>query len=199
MTATPVEKTAHIVDSIITCAARRFKQYGYKKTTVGEITADLHISKKTLYDVFPSKSEILKETAWREMTEVIAIFSESVAKRLPSDKLMIALCKFIFVDRIKRGTEGLFWGLYSEDTYVSTAYSYSLKRVFTAIYTDGRRRGLLKPANDHFSSEIIVNVVLTTTDYFHRSDNPVRMFDTPLRMIADMVAFQERIVFDAMG
>ena len=199
MTATTIKKTTHLIDSIIKTADNRFKQYGYKKTTVNEIAADLGISKKTLYEVFSSKEEIIRETAWRETVEVMRLFSDATPRKIEVDRLLLALCRFIFTDRIKRGKKGLFWGLYSVDTVIREAYFRALRRVFAALYEDGARRGLFKQANEEFAAVIIVGLITSATDFFPLVEQPVRIFDHALRMIADAIAQKDRIDFDAMG
>ena len=199
MTATTIKKTTHLIDSIIKTADNRFKQYGYKKTTVNEIAADLGISKKTLYEVFSSKEEIIRETAWRETVEVMRLFSDTTPRKIEVDRLLLALCRFIFTDRIKRGKKGLFWGLYSGDTVIREAYLRALRRVVAALYEDGARRGLFKQANEEFAAVIIVGLITSATDFFPLVEQPVRIFDHALRMIADAIAQKDRIDFDAMG
>lgn len=199
MTVKTIERTTHLIDSIIKTADSRFKQYGYKKTTVNEIAADLGISKKTLYEVFSSKEEIIRETAWRETVEDMRLFSDSVPPRMDVDKLLLALCKFIFTDRIKRGQKGLFWGLYSRDTVIQEAYVRALRRVIAALYENGSRRGLFKQINEEFASVMIVSLVTAATDFFPVAEQPVLMFDHTMRIVADAIAQKDRIAFDAMG
>ena len=45
---------------VIKVAARCFQEYGIKNTTMNFISQMLHISKRTLYQLFPSKNELLK-------------------------------------------------------------------------------------------------------------------------------------------
>ncbi|MFC1606443.1 TetR/AcrR family transcriptional regulator [Candidatus Latescibacterota bacterium] len=194
-----VKVTTNLVDSILKSAGDRFRHYGYKKTTVNEIAADVRISKKTLYAVYPSKEEIARETAWREMVDIIKQFNETVPPKTSTDKMLLSLCKFIFTDRIKKGQDGLFHGLYLEEYALREAYMKSLTRVFVAVYEDGLKRGLLKRIDPVFAAETIINIVITAADYFPRSEQPVIIFDSALAMIADAVAFKDRIKFDAMG
>ena len=199
MPITTVNRTTVLVDGILKSAAERFRHYGYKKTTVSEIAADLRISKKTLYAVYPSKEEIARETAWREMIDVIKQFNETVPHKMPTDKMLLSLCKFIFTDRIKKGRDGLFRGLYEEEHPLRIAYRKSLTRVFAAIYEDGLKRGLFKRIDPVFAAEAVINIVSTATDYFPRSEQPVIIFDSALALIADAVTLKDRIMFDAMG
>ncbi|MCE5248586.1 TetR/AcrR family transcriptional regulator [bacterium] len=199
MTAKTYQTTTNLVENIIRSAAERFKKYGYGKTTVNEIAADLHISKKTLYAIFPSKEEIVREVAWRETVEIIRKFNYTVPTDMKSDSLLIALCRFIFLDRIKNGKTGLFRGIYSEDLEIRKAFTGALSRVIATLYEDGIKRGLLKPLDPVFAASVVVNMVDTATGYFHAAEQPVQMFDGALRLIADAVSYKDRIAFNAMG
>ena len=199
MSIATVDNTSKIVETVIPYARKLFNTYGYKKTTVDEISSGLHISKKTLYSVFPSKKEILRETIWRETVGILHTFNDTIPSGCQSDKILLSLCRFIFTDRIKSGKNGFFWGLYVNDSDINSASIEALQRVFIALYDDGSQKGFFKPMNSQFATEIIVSILSTSVKNFHLSKNPVRMFNDALSMIADAVAFKNRIVFDAMG
>ena len=48
-------------NKILDAVARLIEQYGLKKFTVDEVAAELHISKKTLYQYFSGKDEMIRE------------------------------------------------------------------------------------------------------------------------------------------
>lgn len=48
-------------EKILDAAARLIQKYGLKKFTVDEIAAELRISKKTIYQYFDSKDDIIRE------------------------------------------------------------------------------------------------------------------------------------------
>jgi len=48
-------------NKILDTVARLIEQYGLKKFTVDEVAAELHISKKTLYQYFSGKDEMIRE------------------------------------------------------------------------------------------------------------------------------------------
>jgi len=193
------QKTSGLVDSIIHCAAERFRKHGYKRTTVDDISAQLHISKKTLYSLFSSKEEILVEATWRDVTGIIRTFKETLPSAAHPDTVLMSLCRYIFSDRIKQGVNGLFWGIYTMDADIRKAYLNSLKRVIKDIYDEGRRTGLFKPVDSVFATEVIVGILTVALDGFTKTTRPVVMFNDALSIIADSVAFRDRITFDDMG
>ena len=194
-----IENTTKLVDSIIHCAGELFKKYGYKKATVDEIAGELRISKRTLYSLFSSKIDILREVAWRDTMEVMQVFTETVPVGISSDKALLSLCRFIFLDRIKHGTDGKFSGLYISDPDINAAYRAALRRVVSIIYEDGMKHGLFKPVEPVFAAEAGTALITAATSLFHRGEKPLTVFNNALSMIADAVAFKNRIPFDSMG
>lgn len=55
---------------IIETATKQFLEYGYKKVTMDEIADILGMSKKTLYQFFPSKYELLNAVADEKVTHI---------------------------------------------------------------------------------------------------------------------------------
>ena len=199
MIPTTIDNTTKLVDSIILCAGELFKKYGYKKATVDEIAGELRISKRTLYALFSSKEDILREVAWRDTMNIMQVFTETVPAGISSDKALLSLCRFLFSDRIKRGIEGHFRGLYSTDADICAAYRAALRRVVSIIYEDGVKHGLFKPVDPVFAAEVVTVMITVANSHFHRGEKPLAVFNTTLSMIADAVAFKNRIAFEAMG
>jgi AcrR family transcriptional regulator len=54
---------------IMHAAGQKFIQYGFSKVTMEEIAEELGMSKKTLYQHFESKNELLKDLVKHVMTE----------------------------------------------------------------------------------------------------------------------------------
>ena len=198
MPVSTVEKTSLIVEKVIPYAEKLFRKYGYKKTTVDEIASGVHISKKTLYEVFPSKEAILREMAWRDTIEVMHVFNDTVPSGTQTDKMLLALCRFIFTDRIKQGKTGYFWGFYIDDSTINNASYDALKRIIKKIYEDGSRKGLFKPVESFIATEVIINMMKAALKNFHLSKEPLQMFNNSLNMIADAVAYKNRILFDTL-
>ena len=199
MTPKTYTKTTETVDAVINCAAEFFRKYGYRKTTVDDISSHVRISKKPLYSIFSSKEAILREATWRETTETVHTFYKSFPSHAHPDALLLSLCRFIFTDRIKQGKNGVFWGIHADDNYIRTSYLDALKRVIKDIYDDGSRIGIFKPINPFFATEAVVSILIAALDSFHKTTKPVIMFNDALTMIADSIAFKYRIVFDKMS
>lgn len=87
-------------DLILKAARARFERFGVKKTTMDEISRDVGISKKTLYEFFKSKEELFESVFIREALlnrDQILKKINGVKSPLKKIKLMIKLA----VDQIK--------------------------------------------------------------------------------------------------
>lgn len=199
MTPKTFTATSDTVDKAIDCASKLFRKHGYRKTTVDEIASSVRISKKTLYTLFPSKDVILDEATWRDMMSAMKAFGATIPESSRSDTILMSLCRFIFTDRIKRGADGLFWGIYSDDDDIRRSYREALRRVIANIYEDGRRNGVFKPVGTVIASVAVTAVITTAVEQFTAETEPVSMFNETLSIIADAVAYHNRIPFDKMG
>ncbi len=192
-----IEDSSKIIEKVIPYAGKLFRKYGYKKTTVDDIASGIHISKKTLYDVFPSKENILSETLWRETKEVLIRFYDSVPSGSPPDTILLLFCLFIFSDRIERIDNGDFWALYVDDSYINNAEIDAIKRVINTIYHEGYKNGTFKPINASFASEVVVRIITAATKSFHLTKDP-SMFNEALSMIADSISYKKRLKFEGL-
>ncbi len=190
-----IEDSSRIIEKVIPYAGKLFRKYGYKNTTVDDIASGIHISKKTLYDVFPSKEVILSETIWREKKEVLIKFYDTIPSGSQPDTILLLFCLFIFTDRVERSENGYFWALYIDDYYINKAEIDAIKRVINTIYYDGYQNGIFKPINSIFATEVIVRIITAATKSFHLTENP-SMFNEALSMIADSISYKKRLKFE---
>ena len=63
-------------EKIISFASQRFLQGGFYKTTIDEIAAEMHVSKKTIYKNFSSKEELVTTVAKRFLNENAGMIEE---------------------------------------------------------------------------------------------------------------------------
>ena len=198
MAAPSIRRTTQLIEDIIPCALTLFMKYGYKKTTVDEIASGARISKKTLYEVFPSKEEILREAIWRETRKVIRDFEKTLSEGAGADEMMLSLCRVIFADRLRQGKDGALGGLYSNDTHIRQAARGSMIRIFSAIYEEGCRQGLFKPVTAGFAGEMIMNVLDTAEMLYAASRDPIGMINDTLSILADVIAYKNRLSYDML-
>lgn len=196
---TTVENASELVNRIIECAGNRFRLHGYQKTTMDEIAREIKLSKRTIYTLFSSKEEILGEVVWRDTVESVRGFASDLPAETPSEQLLLSLCRYIFTDRVHNGKAGSFAGLYSEDPDLREVYRESLRRVLAHLYDDGMKQGRLKPTIPEFAGAVIFAMLAAATDRFHLVEQPLGMFNDTLGMIADAIAYRNRVPFEALG
>ena len=63
-------------EKIISFASQKFLQGGFYKTTIDEIAAEMHVSKKTIYKNFSSKEELVTTVAKRFLNENAGMIEE---------------------------------------------------------------------------------------------------------------------------
>lgn len=192
-----VEDTARLSERIIDCARESFALHGYRRTTGDDIARSLRISKRTLYGVFSSKEDILREVAWRDVRETMRVFAVTAPVGAPPERMLLELCRAVFADRAKNGTTGIFAGLYREDAVIRAAFHDAFREVIANLYEDGMRHGRLKPVEPGFAGAVILSMITAATDRFSGFQNPLAAFTDTLSMIADAVLFRSREPLDA--
>ena len=71
-----VPRTDNVRRAVLELSYEKFAQHGFKKVTIDEIATELGISKKTVYKLFPSKEEILREVVFNKMTALVEAFEK---------------------------------------------------------------------------------------------------------------------------
>lgn len=89
-------------ESIITAASMVFGKYGYKKTTLEDITSYLNIGKTAIYYYFKNKEDIFSEVIKQEATNMHkALLKEVKAGKNPLEKFVnYANARMDFLKRI---------------------------------------------------------------------------------------------------
>jgi AcrR family transcriptional regulator len=77
------------VQQIIEAAQKRFGLYGIEKTSMREISDDLHLSKASLYYYFPDKESLYIAVVEKEQAEFLEKILERTKKIKEADKLLL--------------------------------------------------------------------------------------------------------------
>ncbi len=67
-------------EEIVETAIRRFKHYGFGKTTMNEVAEDLRITKANLYYYYPDKTSLIKDVILTVSQSLIKVEEEEVEK-----------------------------------------------------------------------------------------------------------------------
>lgn len=128
------EKNLH--HRIIECAYEMFALRGVKSVTMDEISSELTISKRTLYEEFSSKTELLKEIVL-EMDKIYRKRNDEIAS-----SAIDAIEKIFMIASInneRNSKEELFLGDIVKnypvliDKLIVVGYEYNIKRVLANI------------------------------------------------------------------
>jgi AcrR family transcriptional regulator len=76
-------------DQALAAARQVFLRYGYKRTTMGDIAAEAHMSRPALYLLFPSKEDVFGAVMERLFAEMLATIRGGISKRTTAHKQLL--------------------------------------------------------------------------------------------------------------
>ena len=76
------------LETILETARKRIGTYGFEKTTMQEIAADLHISKAALYYYFPDKESLFTAVVRQEMEEFFSLVRKMTERLKRADNML---------------------------------------------------------------------------------------------------------------
>ncbi|BBB90202.1 MAG TPA: TetR/AcrR family transcriptional regulator [Methylomusa anaerophila] len=142
-----------IKDLILDKAKERMERFGFRKTTMDEISKDCSISKKTIYEHFADKEELFGCLLYRECQGTIRmLFDEPADMPDPLEKLTLLIRRAVayfnqdhFITRILKDEE-MFLAL------VNTKYRKIIdEEIITSIVRvirEGKQQGKLRDVDE---------------------------------------------------
>jgi TetR/AcrR family transcriptional repressor of mexJK operon len=79
------------VDFILKAAQKRLGLYGYEKTTMQEIAADIAMSKAAVYYYFPDKESLFKAVIENEQEEFFQLLDQRMSEITDADQMIMVL------------------------------------------------------------------------------------------------------------
>ena len=79
------------VDFILKAAQKRLGLFGFEKTTMQEIAADIAMSKASLYYYFPDKESLFKAVIENEQEEYYFLLEQRIARLTEADNMIMEL------------------------------------------------------------------------------------------------------------
>jgi AcrR family transcriptional regulator len=148
----PIELDQAKREKVFLAAKERFSRFGFKKTTVDEIAELAGISKRTMYQVFNSKEEILAELV---MFEALSFrhhcMSEIKSHSDPAKKLEIfcTLWRAYFIENnflglVLTDDMGLFTPFLKNTINLVEA---GMKEMIARLLTEGMQKGVFRELN----------------------------------------------------
>jgi len=130
---------------ILDKARERFDRFGYKKTTMDEISRDCKISKKTIYELFSDKEDLFICLTIRETT--IAGIADPLDKLVQLVKTaMDYFNEDNFLTRLLRADETLFSAFLSKKYHAMVRQDIVL--IIADIIIEGKKQGEFRDVDE---------------------------------------------------
>ena len=168
-------------EKVFLAAKERFSRFGYKKTTVDEIADVAGISKRTMYQVFNSKEEILAELVMFEALTFRHHCASELKRHIDPEERLRIFCLLwrdyfadnAFLGQVISDEMGLFAPfLKNTISLVETG----MKEIITRLLTDGVSRGAFRerdlPSTVDCTLVLLRRFGIETTNRHDRSDSP---------------------------
>lgn len=144
---TPETEPEAKIDFILKAAQKRLGLYGYEKTTMQEIAADISMSKAAVYYYFPDKESLFKAVIENEQEEYFRLLEQRVAQAQDADLMIMELVelrhtlfrKFLNLSKFRLSenhkVKPLLMGLYNNLREKET-------NILATIFNRGKEKGL---------------------------------------------------------
>ncbi|GMA98871.1 TetR/AcrR family transcriptional regulator [Pelosinus sp. IPA-1] len=144
-----------IKNNILDKAKERLDRFGFKKTTMDEISKDCRISKKTIYEHFKDKEDMFTCLLTRECHKTIDMMLSQVAEIAdPLERLIqlvrIAIAYFNednFVTRLLKDDEELFSAFLSRKYHA--LIDQEIISSIAAIINEGKQQGIFRDVDEN--------------------------------------------------
>jgi AcrR family transcriptional regulator len=132
---------------IVATAERLYRQYGYQKTTVADIAAELGMSPANVYRFFASKTAIIEAVTRKVTSEIVAEVREAIAVPGLSARERLSLFATVLHRAVVQrciGDQRLHAMVHvaiEQNSGVVMAFKETLRRMIAAIIADGVAAG----------------------------------------------------------
>lgn len=137
------------IDFILKAAQKRLGLYGYEKTTMREIAADISMSKASLYYYYPDKDSLFKAVIENEQKDFLSELDRRLAELADADKMIIELVeirhtlfrKFLNLSKFRLSADSkvkpMFNDLYNRMREIEID-------ILTRVFTKGKESGIFQ-------------------------------------------------------
>jgi len=148
-TAVTTSEPERKIDFILKAAQKRLGLYGYEKTTMQEIAADIGMSKASLYYYYPDKDYLFKAVIENEQKEFFIQIEKRIAELTDADSMIMELVeirhtlfrKFLNLSKFRLADDHkvkpIFTDLYNRMRQFETD-------ILTTIFNKGKESGILQ-------------------------------------------------------
>ena len=84
---------AEKVEDVVTAATQVFARYGYKRVTMADLAEAAHMSRPSLYLVFPSKEQVFRAVVERVFASMLAEIRQGVSRFPTAEEKLTFACE----------------------------------------------------------------------------------------------------------
>jgi AcrR family transcriptional regulator len=144
-----------IKNNILDKAKERLDRFGFKKTTMDEISRDCKISKKTIYEHFKDKEDMFISLLTRESHKTVEVMFSQVGETAdPLERLIqlirIAIAHFnedTFVTRLLKNDDALF-SVFLSRKYHALVDQEIISNI-SVILNEGKQQGIFRDVDEN--------------------------------------------------
>ncbi len=118
---------------------KHFHHFGFKKTSVDEVAAQLHISKKTIYEYFESKEDIFEFVIIRESKKIGAQMGARLQKVPAGNEQIQILIQMIFENVRTYISASRNLDFHNQDEIATRAFQTAYEDILRKAVEDGKK------------------------------------------------------------
>lgn len=189
-------------ERILEAASKRFRHYGFGKTTMSEIAGDCNMSTGNLYRYFPSKLDIAEAFARRiREAQIAELRAVAADRRLPPEERLRAVLRTKFRLAFERWHNNpkayeLTQVILGERPEFAVEWEAAEGAVVAGILEDGAAAGVFEVCDQTRQARIVQNAVFrfTSPAVFHEGEFEVLSaeLDEVISLILDGFAWRAR-------
>lgn len=155
---------------IVETAIELFNKEGFKGVTMDDIANSLHISKRTMYEIFASKNDLVRECLTQIHREMAELRMEAISK---TDEPMLAT---LYIMHLSAEKWRKYWRIFGEadrfypemNALLIRTYGTKFKESLRSIIDEAQRKGDLRKSID---IDVALDVILFSIRNSQRNDN----------------------------
>lgn len=147
-------------DEIAEMFKKYFHHYGLKKTSVDDVAAELHISKKTIYEYFDNKDDVFGYIIQREAEQA----GQAMLRRmegLPSAAARLRMLIHLIFDNASlyvKTSHGL--DLHDRDDMATRVFQAAYESILMRVVGDGIQSGEFNMPQDELNSFFLKGIIV---------------------------------------
>ena len=146
---------------ILDKARERMNRFGYKKTTMDEISRDCKISKKTIYEHFSDKEDMFRSLLLRECQKTIELLFLRLGSVPDTQERLVKLIQFAveylnedqFLTRILKDEDALFLTCFNQHYF--ELIDEQIISIIAEIVAEGKQMGKFRNVDEKIAAYAI--------------------------------------------